>query len=48
LETETANYGNVPSSYRLDFVAGAGYDMSENFMIEMKSNNQLNSSSTDV
>ena len=48
LETETGNYGNVPSFYRLGFIEGAGYDVSDDFLIEVKSNVQLNSSSLSV
>ena len=44
LEAETNSYNNVPGPYRLGFIAGAGYDISENFMIEVKSNAQLNNS----
>ncbi len=44
VEAETGNYGNVPTPYRLGFVAGTGYDFNENFMIEVKSNVQLNNS----
>jgi len=40
--TEKAGVGQTP--YRLGFVAGAGYDINENFMIELKSNVQLNKS----
>tara|TARA_R110002074_G_scaffold223009_1_gene393915 strand:+ start:29411 stop:29719 length:309 start_codon:yes stop_codon:yes gene_type:complete len=48
LETETGNYGNVPSFYRLSFIVGACYDVSDNFLIEVKSNVQQNSSSMSV
>ena len=41
--TEDAGTGLVP--YRLGFVAGAGYDVSDNFMLEVKSNVQINKSS---
>lgn len=40
--TEKDELLNAP--YRLGFVAGTGYDVSENFMIELKSNVQLNKS----
>lgn len=42
--TENAGFGPVP--YRLGYVAGAGYDVTENFMIEIKSSIQLNN--TDI
>ncbi|WP_300023393.1 hypothetical protein [uncultured Maribacter sp.] len=42
IATENAGVGQTP--YRLGFVAGAGYDVCENFMIELKSNVQLNQS----
>ena len=32
LETETGNYGNNPSFYRLGFVAGTSYDITEKFI----------------
>ena len=44
LEAETGSYINVPGPYRLGFIAGTGYDISENFMIEVKSNVELNNS----
>ena len=44
LEPETASYINVPGPYCLVFIAGTGYDISENFMIEVKSNVELNNS----
>ncbi|TVZ15016.1 hypothetical protein [Maribacter sp. MAR_2009_72] len=40
--TERRELLNAP--YRLGFVAGAGYDVDKNFMIEVKSNVQLNKS----
>lgn len=48
VEAETGSYSNFISPYRLGFVAGAGYDINENFMIEVKSNVQLNNSSIGV
>ena len=44
VEVETANLNGEPRRFRLGFVAGAGYDISENFMIEVKSNIQVNDS----
>jgi hypothetical protein len=43
-EVATENVGNTPTPYRLGFVAGAGYNVNENFMLEVKSNIQLNNS----
>jgi len=40
----TENAGVAQTPYRLGFIAGAGYDVSENLMIELKSNVQLNKS----
>ncbi len=44
MERATGNFIRlpVPDSYRVGVVAGAGYDVSENFMIEIKSNIQVN------
>ena len=46
LEVEVATEKDelLDAPYRLGFVAGTGYDVSENFMIELKSNVQLNKS----
>lgn len=46
LETEVATEktGVEQTPYRLGFIAGAGYDVSENLIIELKSNVQLNKS----
>lgn len=46
LEVEVATEKNelMVAPYRLGFVVGTGYDVSENFMIELKSNVQLNKS----
>ncbi|WP_143814462.1 hypothetical protein [Maribacter arcticus] len=48
VKAETANYDNVSSTYRLGFVASVGYPISENFMIGVKSNVQLNNSSIGI
>jgi hypothetical protein len=36
VKAETGNYDNVSSTYRLGFIASAGYAISENFMIGVK------------
>lgn len=48
VKAETGNYDNVSSIYRLGFIASAGYAIRENFMIEVKSNVQLNNSSIGI
>jgi hypothetical protein len=48
VEASTGGYGKVLSAYRLGFVASADYDVSDNFMIEVMSNVQLNNASNDV
>lgn len=45
VEVATEDAGKAPVPYRLGFVAGAGYDVSENFMLEVRSNVQLNNAS---
>jgi len=47
-EVETAKFGSMPSPFRLGFVAGAGYDITKDFMIEVKSNIQVNDSNLGV
>jgi hypothetical protein len=44
VEVATEKKELLEAPYRLGFVAGTGYDVSENFMIELKSNVQLNKS----
>ena len=44
VEVATEDAGKVAVPYRLGFVAGSGYDISDNFMIEAKRNVQLNNS----
>lgn len=48
MESEVSKYGRKPDQFRLGFVTGAGYDISENFMLEVKSNFQLNNSNMGV
>lgn len=48
VETDTGNYNRALSLYRLVFVAGAGYDVSENLMIELKGNVQMNNANNGV
>lgn len=48
VETATSMNGDYPSPYQLGFVAGTGYDVNENFMIEIKSNVQLNNANIGV
>ncbi|MDF4204675.1 hypothetical protein PXD56_17020 [Maribacter sp. SA7] len=47
-EVATEKAGVGQTSYRLGVVPGAGYDINENFMIELKSNVQLNKSNIGV
>ncbi|SNR77622.1 hypothetical protein SAMN04488009_3732 [Maribacter sedimenticola] len=42
VEVATESQELMEAPYRLGFVAGTGYDISDNFMVEMKSNVQLN------
>ena len=44
VEVVTEYAGKVEVPYRLGFVAGAVYDISDGFMIEVKSNVRLNNS----